>query len=423
MSDLLAKLSDYVYETVPVNPKKALNIMSFGYSAFGLRCRLPKKPFMPARLYMNRIAASATVGPLRHPENAMLTNIFMPCEIFQALEMNIMFPEAIACCLAFISGQRAFIESAEANGIPPTLCSYHKCLIGLALTGVMPKPLFIVNTTLACDANQLSFRRLEEYYGIKRKVIDVPYEDNEENLEHLVRQLKETAIFAQENSSKTLTEEKLALAIARSKRTIENYKEYLELRADRHIYDNMTSEMLAVFATHVLLGSEQAEKFTADLVEQTRKIPVTKHSGVRLLWVHTLPFWQPVLRELLNLNDRCEVVACDMTFDGLCGTQESDPYRYMAKRLISNSFNGSSDRRIELVAEYAKKLNADGVVWYCHWGCKQTAGASASAKEYFEQAGIPVLILDGDGCDRNNVNDGQTATRMEAFIELLEKKA
>ncbi|NLA77261.1 MAG: 2-hydroxyacyl-CoA dehydratase, partial [Clostridiales bacterium] len=396
--------------------------MTFGYKAFGVRCRIPKTPFLPARLYMNRIAADATVNPLRHPENAMLTNIFMPCEIFQAMGLYIMFPEAIACCLAFISGGKAFIEAAEANGVPSTLCSYHKCLIGLAETNVMPKPLFIANTTLACDANQVSFRRLEEYYSINRMVIDVPFDNNEENLEYVVRQLKSMAQFAQENSGKKLLPEKLDEAVARSKRTIENYKEYLELRADRHLDDNMTSEMLSIFATHVMLGSAQAERFTADLVKQTRELPVCDKKGVRLLWVHTLPFWQEPLRELLNLNDRCEVVACDMTFDALIGTDESDPYRYMARRLIGNSFNGKAENRIRLAAEYAKKLNADGIVWYCHWGCKQTAGASENARRYFEEAGIPVLVLDGDGCDTNNVNDGQTATRMEAFIELLEKR-
>ena len=36
-----------------------------------------------------------------------------------------------------------------------------------------------------------------------------------------------------------------------------------------------------------------------------------------------------------------------------------------------------------------------------------------------EEAGYPVLLLDGDGCDRANASDGQTATRLEAFLEML----
>ena len=34
----------------------------------------------------------------------------------------------------------------------------------------------------------------------------------------------------------------------------------------------------------------------------------------------------------------------------------------------------------------------------------------------------PVLLLDGDGCDRANTMDGQTATRLDAFLEMLHSK-
>ena len=41
------------------------------------------------------------------------------------------------------------------------------------------------------------------------------------------------------------------------------------------------------------------------------------------------------------------------------------------------------------------------------------------AKERFEAAGIPCLVLDGDGCDHSHGGEGQMATRMEAFVEML----
>ncbi|NLH02196.1 MAG: 2-hydroxyacyl-CoA dehydratase, partial [Clostridiales bacterium] len=34
----------------------------------------------------------------------------------------------------------------------------------------------------------------------------------------------------------------------------------------------------------------------------------------------------------------------------------------------------------------------------------------------------PVLLLDGDGCDMENINDGQMKTRLQAFLEILEVK-
>ena len=40
-------------------------------------------------------------------------------------------------------------------------------------------------------------------------------------------------------------------------------------------------------------------------------------------------------------------------------------------------------------------------------------------KEQFEAAGLPCLVLDGDGCDRSHGGEGQLATRMDAFVEML----
>lgn len=68
----------------------------------------------------------------------------------------------------------------------------------------------------------------------------------------------------------------------------------------------------------------------------------------------------------------------------------------------------------------AKALNADGVILFCHWGCKQTMGMAMLARQMLSDAGLPTLVLDGDGCDSRNVADGQMVTRVGAFLEQLE---
>ena len=94
----------------------------------------------------------------------------------------------------------------------------------------------------------------------------------------------------------------------------------------------------------------------------------------------------------------------------------------MAERLIKNTFNGPATRRIERLRTLAEVTDADGVVLFCHWGCKETMGASQLAKRELEAAGIPTLTLDGDGCHRSNNPEGQSATRMGAFLEMLEAR-
>ena len=96
-----------------------------------------------------------------------------------------------------------------------------------------------------------------------------------------------------------------------------------------------------------------------------------------------------------------------------------DPYDAMARRMVYHGLNGSAVRRIEAGIRHAKDVKADGAVWFGHWGCKHTLGAAQLAKKKFEEAGIPMLLLDGDGCDRSHGGEGQTSTRLGAFLEML----
>lgn len=420
MNKVIEKFGEYIYKKAGEDPKTAREILTSVYSLSGLQAKyFPSKALMPSRQYMMWVSAKSITTPLRRPERAAIVSIFTPCEILHAAGIVPMFPEGLSCYLAASASERYFVELAEKNGVPESLCSYHKILIGLVESGVMPKPLFILNTTLACDANQLSFRRAAEYFKIPRYVIDVPMSSDEKSAEYVENQLREIWEKIKDFSEEKNPDENLRAAAERSRRTIDNYKKYLDLRASRYISDEMTSEMLSVFAMHVLLGTRESEEYTRRLCEDTAKKP-EGFRGKRILWVHSLPYWQDSLREIFNFNERCEIISCDMTFDSLETGDTENPFAFMAKRTVSCSFNGGWERRSELCRELAEKMHADGIIYFCHWGCKQTMGACVLAKKNFERSGFPTLILDGDGCDRRNISDGQMVTRVTAFLEQLE---
>ena len=128
---------------------------------------------------------------------------------------------------AFVNGARAekvFVETAEAFGVPETYCSYHKVLMGGALSGVLPQPLFIVNTSLACDANNLTFRALAEHYRIPQFYVDVPSRRDEESVRYVADQLRELTAFLEQQTGRKLDGTALRETIERSRRTIENFR-------------------------------------------------------------------------------------------------------------------------------------------------------------------------------------------------------
>lgn len=422
MNNLIELFGNHIYKTAPTNPLSARKKLCFAFSTAGLMCKyFPTKKLLPSRQFMQWAAADSAITPLKTGKNSAIVSLYLPCEILHSMDISTLFPEAIACYLAAARSEQVFIDTAEQNFVSQTMCSYHKAFIGMVETGVLPKPDFIINTTLACDANHLSFRRAAEHYNVPQYMIDVPYNYSSGAVDYVAEQIKDMVTFI-EKQGYTFDEAKLIETVEKSKQTLKNFNDILTLRANRSLSDEMTSQMLSVFATHVMLGTDDALKYSNDLKNELAAVPEDK-KGVRLLWVHTLPYWQDALRDLINFTDRCEIVACDMVMDAMyCDLEETDPYRFMADRLVRNTVNGNGTNRINATLELAKKLNANGIVWYCHWGCKQTAGLSSIAKSTFESNGFPTLILDGDGCNWNNVNDGQTVTRTEAFLELLENR-
>ena len=80
-----------------------------------------------------------------------------------------------------------------------------------------------------------------------------------------------------------------------------------------------------------------------------------------------------------------------------------------------------TDDKLSEAERLAKITNADGGILFAHWGCKGTIGASGLIKSSLEAAGLPTMILDGDGCNPANTSDGQVSTRLQAFVEMLEE--
>lgn len=160
MNKAIELFGNHIYKLTQCKPEKALEQLSFVYTAAGLQCKyFPTKLLLPARQYMQWAAADSAIKPLRNPQNSAIVSLYLPCEILHAMGIYQMFPEALSCYLAAAGSEKIFIETAENNGIPKTLCSYHKAFIGLAESGVLPKPEFIINTSLACDDDRRSCKK------------------------------------------------------------------------------------------------------------------------------------------------------------------------------------------------------------------------------------------------------------------------
>lgn len=420
MGKIIEKFGQYVSKKTKENPKKVTKLLGKAYSLNGFYMKhFPDKTLLPHQRYSAVACNDYMIAPLKNPDNSVLVNIFMPCELFHAIGMNFMFAEGLAGYLNGTHAESVFIDEAEDIGVPKTFCSYHKAMIGAAFTGVLPKLKLIVNTTLMCDANNLSFRAIAKFWNVPHFTIDVPVGITDANIKYVADQLRDFGRELEKLTGRRIEENKLREVMEREKRSIENLKKFYSILPEKSMINALTPEMYKIFLSHVLMGTEEAEKYFEMLVEDVENAP-ERGDEIRIMWGQVMPNWQKPVREIFNSSEKYKILASSFNFDALIDVDVDKPYETMAKRLLLNTGNLRGKDRINAVLEMSKRLKADGVIYFNHWGCKQSLGISALAKSIFEENGIPALILDGDGCDRRNVSDGQSMTRIQAFIEILE---
>ncbi|MCC8047211.1 MAG: 2-hydroxyacyl-CoA dehydratase family protein [Clostridiales bacterium] len=408
----------YVEQLSNTNPGRARTLLKTGWQAQNLKFRCaPEKELLSADQYLAHLMMDTMLKPLKDAANSVLVSVFTPCELMQEVGLSPYNVEAFSCYLSASKAERAFLQTAEDCGISETLCSYHKTFIGAAQKGLLPAPRCIVYTSLACDANLLTFKELAALYKVPCFAIDIPACRSDADVAYVADQLRDLARFLEEQTGKKIDEESLRSRIARSRRTLENYDRFQKERVDKYIPTDLVSPLYCGMTNNILLGTKEEEEYTRRLLAELKKAGPAR--GKRIYWMHTIPFWSQAVKDVFLLKESAQIVGCELAQVANLEHHSDDPYEEMAMRLLYNSLNGSISRRIEAGIRHAQETKADGVIWFNHWGCKHTLGGSQLAKKKFEAAGIPTLILDGDGCDRSHGGEGQTSTRLEAFLEML----
>lgn len=408
----------YVSAWSDTAPARARWLLKTGWEAQNFKYKhLPDRRLAPADRYLAGLMMDTMLRPLQDPGHSAIVSVFTPCEMLQEVGLHPYNVEGFSCYLSASRTERGFLQQAENTGISETLCSYHKTFIGAAEKGILPKPRCIVYTNLMCDANLLTFRTLAQMYDVPVFSIDVPMEQSGESVDYVAGQLRDLRDFLEEHTGRKIGEDALKERLGTSRRTLEKFWAVQEARADRYLPADLVTPLYCGMTNNLLLGSREQERYVDLLAKDVAGAPASR--GKRIYWMHTIPFWSQAVQEALSFQDEAQIVGCELSQVCRPEFDPDRPFEAMAYRMVYHVLNGSVQRRIRAGIDHARTLKADGVVWFDHWGCKHTMGAAQLAKKKFEEAGLPLLILDGDGCDRSHGGEGQTATRLGAFLEML----
>jgi benzoyl-CoA reductase/2-hydroxyglutaryl-CoA dehydratase subunit BcrC/BadD/HgdB len=350
---------------------------------------------------------------------------FTPTEIPYILDLEPVLPEVIACLAAYIGVSGHAISIAEQKLYSTDLCSFYRCGAGLALEGYLPKPDLIISTSHLCDGAHRFFHNMGELFGSDHYLIDVSYGNDGRDRAYLVDELYDLADFIGKRTGSHLDDKRAAEVLELSNRTRQVMLEINELRRSVPSPFSGSEGMSYVLGMNFsTLGSQLGLDFFRTLhgVIQER---VNRAEGVineekyRLLWLHHIrPYYPNIIFDILE--QRGAVVSFEeanhIYWDPM---DPRHPLESIASKMLSNSGCGPIEHRIRAILEMSEKYRINGAIHFSHWGCRQSCGGSHMVRDVMREKGIPTLVLDGDGADLRNYSEGQTRTRLEAFIEML----
>lgn len=417
--DVARTYGSYVGQALEKNPDRANALIRLGLHAESFRTgHFPDSQSPKAHQYLRHMAMKEVADVLGKPEQFAWTNIFAPVEILQCFDIKCISMECLASYLSGFWIEDRLIDACETAGFASTMCSYHKTFIGACEAGLVPKPLCGITTSTICDCNTNTFRYLRKHDALPTRLIDIPHEWSPEGEEYVVAQLRETISWLEGLSGRRFDEERLKQTLVRENESKAHYLSFLEKRRTHAYPEALIMRLFMLFATHLSIGSEWALEFFRMLDSEIDAQPLD--TSKRLFWVHIVPYAQPTLNEYLNYNENLTVVADDFNLDFVEQLDVDRPLHALARKMICNIYNGDFSRKIDAVSCYVQHYECDGVVEFCHWGCKQSCGGVQLLKRQMSELGVPMLALDGDAIDRRSGQEGQVKTRFEAFLELLD---
>ncbi|MCL5025589.1 MAG: 2-hydroxyacyl-CoA dehydratase family protein [Chloroflexi bacterium] len=359
------------------------------------------------------------------PEPAVLTSLFTPSELIHGLGMVPFGLESAGGMTASLDIAGHTLALADEGWLPSDACSILRSALGGARAGLLPRPVALACTTTLCDSTPKAFAEAARHLGgAPVFVLDVPYEGGDAAVEYLAGQLRSLASQLERLGGR-LDPARLASAIRESNEA----RSYLvKINALRRQHPGLLSAADAavfLYPTSLLLGSRDGtalyRAFYEELLAAARQRTPDDSAGLRVLWLHLLPYYPHHLLDHLT-NAGATVVFEEMNEVYWEPLDPQQPFASLARKCINTLWNGPLSNRIAAIRRLASEHRIDGAVHFSHWGCRQSTGALPVVAAALQADGVPLLVLDGDCVDARSYSDGQYRTRLEGFVEMLESR-
>ena len=361
--------------------------------------------------------------------------------IFHAMDIIPVCVEGLDSMLMMLEeGIEPYLDLAVERGLPDTLCSAQRGVIGLFEAGVIEPPDLLLNGALGgCDPNSKIFEYMAEKWEIPILFLDVPFYHDQRSHDYYAEEYKEVVEAVSEMTGAKLDEERLHEVCELSNKAQELAMEINEIKR------NVPNPVPAVYnggdtgMRIVLDGTQKAVDFyqtSLDVCKENLKSGISAakpEEKLRCLFMYTsyyfdgsFSYW---MEEEMGVSVQSSVLSW---FDHLpmIDTSNLDSMLYglatgMLNLPMTRQLKGAWNMPgnwLEDCLYYAETYKADCMVFTGHTACKQAWGAyRLVADTVRKRLGIPSLRLEGDGWDSRITPMSVTKDNLEEFFDMVKE--
>lgn len=363
------------------------------------------------------------------PESAVVWRTsFVPSEILFPMDV-VPFPaETVISMFANSNLAVEILGSAENNNCSRDSCSFLRGTIGASIIDILPVPDFLICTSLYCDASAKTFYSLSKRYNKPYFFIDIPYEhDLDYAVKYVASQLESIMKKISKIIGKPIDYSRLSDSIRLANQARNYFEKVLELRKA------MPSPMLggeaidyAIMLSHIWGSKEAVDLYKMLYDELKEKVDQKKgtlnEEKYRLIWRQLRPYYTDEIFRYLELENKAIIVFEEANYLHWEEMDPDDPFISLAKKLLANPPLGPFKRWRDASLQCVKDYKIDGIVEFAQWGCRHLNSGTQILKEKLREMEIPILVLDGDCIDRRDYSWAQFKTRIDAFLEILQRQ-
>ncbi len=366
-----------------------------------------------------------------------------PAELLRSFGFEVYFPENHGALLGATRTAMDYIPEAIKCGYSGHVCSYTTADIGSYLKKETPlqkhygmkgapKPDLIAYNTNQC-------REVEDWFSFFANEFQCPIvgiqppryldEVTQDEVDLVVKQFKKMIPVCEQVSGQKFDLERFKQVVKLSKEATLLWQKVLKTSTADIAPISFFDGTIHMGPIVVLRGTQVAKDYYTTLLAELEgnvknNIGFLPKARTRIFW-EGMPIWGKLrmLSDLFCSNGAAVVASTycsSWVFDQF---DENDPWNSTARAYTEIFINRSEKAKMKMLADWFEEYKIDGIVFHDSKTCFNNSNAKFGMPQRLkETTGVPALVIEGDLCDLRFFSEGQSATKIETFIEQIESR-